>query len=291
MDALETPRHTLSLLDADPDLADGVPETEIEEARRRAVVQILQLEGPRWDPYALAESPPPGLMGLFVVDGLLVRRVSVAGRMACEMFGLGDLARPWDEDGEYAPLVVDVDWLVLEATRLAVLDRSFALRVARWPSITAKLMQRVAGRARHLALIQAVTHLPRTHARLLLLFWLMAERWGTVTPDGVVVKLPLTHQVLAMLVGSHRPTVTIALQKLRRADLLTRESTHRWLLTRRAMEYLQEPGSLSLIGGEADLEEVAALGEAPAAAGLAAGELDAIRLTEAGEGRAPRPPR
>jgi CRP/FNR family cyclic AMP-dependent transcriptional regulator len=113
-------------------------------------------------------------------------------------------------------------------------------------------MQRVASRARHLALTQAVTHLPRTHARLLLLFWLLAERWGTVSPEGVIVRLPLTHQVLAMLVGSHRPTVTIALQKLTRAELLIRQSTHRWLLTNHAIESLHEPDSLSLIGGDED---------------------------------------
>lgn len=252
MEHLETPRHTVCLLDADPDLGDALPQAEYEEARRRSVAQVLEIDGSHWDPREVAAVAGAGWLGLFVVDGLLVRRVSVAGRTACEIFGVGDLTRPWDEDGEYEPLAIAVDWMVLRPTRVAVLDRNFALRVARWPSISAKLMQRVTSRARHLALTQAVTHLPRTHARLLLLFWLLAERWGTVTPDGVAVKLPLTHQVLAMLVGSHRPTVTIALQKLARAELLIRESSHRWLLTNRAIQCLQEPESLSLIGGEDD---------------------------------------
>ena len=35
-------------------------------------------------------------------------------------------------------------------------------------------------------------------------------------------ELPLTHEVLAMLVGAHRPTVTIALQRLSRAECLIR---------------------------------------------------------------------
>ena len=261
MHRLETPRHTVSLFDADPDLADDIAPEEFEEARRRAVARALQLEGPRWDPRELSQTAGPGWFGLFVVDGLLVRRVAVAGRTACEIFGMGDLTRPWDEDGEYGPLVIDVDWMVLKPTQLAVLDRSFALRMARWPSVSARLLQRVAGRARHLALTQAVTHLPRTHARLLLLFWLLAERWGTVTGKGVVVKLPLTHQVLAMLVGSHRPTVTIALQKLSRAELLIREGPQRWLLTTEAVHCLHEPDSLSLIGGEEDIDEVVASAE------------------------------
>lgn len=250
MDRLDLPRHTVSLLDVDPDLGEAVPPEELEEARRRSQVQVLEIDGNRWDPEQVARLAGPGWLGLFVVDGLLVRRVSVAGRTACEIFGTGDLTRPWDEDGEYEPLAITVDWLVLKPTRVALLDRSFALRVARWPSISARLLQRVASRARHLALTQAVTHLPRTHARLLLLFWLLAERWGTVSREGVVVRLPLTHQVLAMLVGSHRPTVTIALQKLTRAELLIRQSSHRWLLTNHAIESLREPESLSLIGGE-----------------------------------------
>jgi hypothetical protein len=251
MQRLETtPRHAVSLLDVDPDLGDAVPEEEYQEARRRAVAHLLEIDGSRWSPEEVTQMAGAGWLGLFVVDGLLIRRVSVAGRTACEIFGVGDLTRPWDEDGEYEPLAITVDWIVLKPARVALLDRHFALRVARWPSISAKLMQRVASRARHLALTQAVTHLPRTHARLLLLFWLLAERWGTVSPDGVVVKLPLTHQVLAMLVGSHRPTVTIALQKLSRAEMLMRQSPNRWLLTNHAIASLRQPESLSLIGGE-----------------------------------------
>ena len=60
----------------------------------------------------------------------------------------------------------------------------------------------------------------------------------------------------SMLVGSHRPTVTIALQKLAREGLLIRESSNRWLLTKHAIDRLDDPDSLSLIGGGEE-EEVA----------------------------------
>ncbi len=252
MNRLDAPRNTVCLLDVDPDLGAAISADEYEEARRRSLASVLKVEGSRWDPTEIPRPPGTDWLGLFVVEGLLVRRVSVAGRSACELFGTGDITRPWDEDGDYDPLVIDVDWMVLRPTRLAVLDGNFALRTARWPSISARLLQRIAGRARTLALTQTVTHLPRAHARLLLLFWLLAERWGSVSRDGVVVKLPLTHEVLAMLIGSHRPTVTIALQKLARAGLLVRESNERWLLTDHAMAALHEPASLSLIGGEED---------------------------------------
>ena len=47
--------------------------------------------------------------------------------------------------------------------------------------------------------------------------------------------------------GAHRPTVTIALQRLTRAGYLIRESTDRWLLTKWAIERLEHPESLALI--------------------------------------------
>lgn len=162
----------------------------------------------------------------------------------------GDIVRPWDTDDEYDPLPICLDWLVVRPTRLAVLDTAFVLRAARWPQITAGLCGRIAQRARNLALAQAVTHLPRTHPRLLMLFWILANRWGTVSGAGVWVNLPLTHETLAMLVGSRRPTVTIALQRLARAGLLIRESNSRWLLTTRAIELLAHPERLGVAEDE-----------------------------------------
>jgi CRP/FNR family transcriptional regulator, cyclic AMP receptor protein len=248
-------RQTVALLDADPDLGSGLNAQDFDVARRYAVAGVIEIDAQSWDPSAISAAAEDGWLGLFVLDGLLMRRVTVGKRAACELFGVGDLIRPWDSDGEYDPLPISLDWLVLRPGRLAVLDTAFALRIARWPSITSRLVGKVAQRARYLALTQAVTHLPRTHARLLMLFWLLAERWGRVGPDGVHVTLPLTHEVLAVLVGSHRPTVTIALQRLARAGLLTRASSDRWLLTTRATELLAHPESIALIGEDEDLAE------------------------------------
>ncbi len=235
------------MLDADPDLAEGIDDEQRPVARRRALASVLELDGPAWDPTEISEAADPGWLGLFLLDGLMVRKVTVGKRAACELFGPSDLIRPWDTDGEYAPLPIHVEWLVLEPARLAVLDAAFSLRVAPWPGIASRIVGRVAQRARYLALTQAVTHLPRAHARLLILFWLLAERWGRVGPDGVRIALPLTHGVLAMLVGANRPTVTIALQRLTRAGLLTRERPDRWLLTTHAIESLKHPESIELI--------------------------------------------
>lgn len=251
-------RRVIALLDADPDLAAGVEQSEIAAARRAAIAPLLELQPPSWDPGQLRSLATDDWLGVFVVDGVLIRRVRVVGRAGCELFGGGDMVRPWDADDVYDPLPVEVDWLVLRPARLAILDGAFARRVARWPSISARIAGRLAHRARYLSLTQAVTHIPRAHVRLLLLFWLFAERWGRMGRDGVRVTLPLTHEVLAMLAGAHRPTITIALQRLSRAGLLIRERSDCWLLTRLALERLAEPDVLHLDDDE--LAESASLG-------------------------------
>lgn len=237
----------VSLLDVDPDLGEGLRPQEFEQVSRVAVARVLALEPPGWEAAMVSEEADSSWLGLLITDGLLVRCVDVGRRGSCELFGPGDILRPWDADGEYAPLVVGVSWRVLVPTRLAVLDGAFAARMARWPTLHAQLLSRVARRARHLALVQAVTHLPRIHTRLVLLFWLLAERWGRFSPEGVRVELPLTHEVLALLVGAQRPSVTVALQRLAQADLLLRPARDRWLLTRLAIERLESPESLEML--------------------------------------------
>lgn len=243
-------RQVVALLDADPDLAIGIEQDQLEIARRRTVAAVIELEPPSWDPSEIRAEAHEGWLGLFVIEGLMLRRVRIGKRAACELFGPSDLIRPWDTDGEYDPLPISVDWLVLRPTKLALLDTKFVLRAAPWPTINSQIVSRVAQRARYLALTQAVTHLPRASARLLIMFWLLAERWGKMTPEGVQITLPVTHEVLAMLVGAHRPTVTIALQRLTRAGFLIRERTDRWLLTKRAIECLGQPESLALVDSE-----------------------------------------
>ncbi len=246
--------EVVSLLDEDPDLGIGIEPDQLPAARRRALATVIECDPPSWDPQQIRDTADDGWLGLFVIHGLMLRRVQVGRRAACELFGPGDLVRPWDTDGEYDPLPITVDWLVLKPVRLAVLDTGFVLRTARWPTINSRIVGRVAQRARYMALTQAVTHLPRAHARLLILFWLLADRWGKMTPRGVYITLPVTHEVLAMLVGAQRPTVTVALQRLTRAGLLVRERSERWLLTNEAIELLGSPESLALVDDQDDDE-------------------------------------
>jgi CRP-like cAMP-binding protein len=51
-----------------------------------------------------------------------------------------------------------------------------------------------------------------------------------VTPAGVQLSVPLTHELLARIVGARRPTVTSALRNLRADGLVTRGPGGSWLL-------------------------------------------------------------
>lgn len=243
--------NSVCVLDVDPDLAATLDPAHLRVARTRARAMVITCEGPGWDPSDVCRAARPGWLGLLLIEGLMIRLVTVGSRTACELFGPGDVIRPWDADGEYAPLPIDLAWRVPRRARLAVLDTRFAAQIAAFPTIVGTLMSRVATRARSLALSHAVSHLPRVDSRLLILFWLLAERWGTVSSDGIRITLPLTHEVLAVLVGVRRPTVTLALQRLARADLLVRESRDRWLLTQSAQQHLRQPESLMLVDASA----------------------------------------
>jgi CRP/FNR family cyclic AMP-dependent transcriptional regulator len=63
-----------------------------------------------------------------------------------------------------------------------------------------------------------------THAdRLQETLFQLAREHGKVAADGVQIDLPLTHELLAQMVGSARETVTCALAGFRRDGLLVRE--------------------------------------------------------------------
>jgi hypothetical protein len=77
-------------------------------------------------------------------------------------------------------------------------------------------------RARSLAFQRAIAQLPRVDDRMLVLLWVLAERWGRVSRDGVRVPVGLPHRMLATLVGARRPSVTTALAGLAREGLIER---------------------------------------------------------------------
>jgi hypothetical protein len=210
----------------EPDLLCDLDEVTAEHLRRRAVAPALLLDTGAWTPPAI--SAGDGCLGLLVVDGLLSRRMQIGGRECCELLGAGDLLRPWDADD--APLGSAAGWKALTPTTIAVLDARFAAIAGRWPPVFARLLERTSTRTQGLAFHLALAGVRRAEPRLLLVLSHLAERWGRVTPSGIVLPLPLTHELLAHLACLRRPTATVALHALMRSGKLDRRPDGAWVL-------------------------------------------------------------
>jgi CRP/FNR family cyclic AMP-dependent transcriptional regulator len=212
----------------DPELAAGLDPEGI-AAAEQITTPILRIPHGHWD-FKADPIRLNGHLGLLILDGLLLREVMV-GEVGCaELLGTGDMMRPWTmATGEQASIQALSRWEALEEARLAVLDPRFALQIARWPQVSSMIVDRALIRARWLSFHLAVCHVVGIEKRLVILFWHLADRWGKVTPDGVRISMPLSHGMIAKLVGSRRPTVTTAMGKLR-AEGVIEKIEDGWLL-------------------------------------------------------------
>jgi CRP/FNR family transcriptional regulator, cyclic AMP receptor protein len=225
---VSSPRTLIRLLEADPELAEGLAGAELQAAVRAVGVHSRTLDVGPWEPGA-EDWPVAPTLGVLVLDGLVTRDIEFAGRTTTELVGAGDVLRPWEDETHFDPLPFAVAWHVHAATRVALLDARFALAAARWPVLAAAVSRRHVRRSRGLAFQLAIAQLPRVDDRLLVLLWALAERWGKVSPQGVRLALQLPHRTLATLVGARRPSVTTALSGLARDGLVERTDDG-WLL-------------------------------------------------------------
>lgn len=223
-----TDSNSCKILYEDPELGDAVSAAQRAQAADACVARTLRIPRGRWTfPW---DEPLHDGIGLLVLDGLLLRRVGVDGRYGAELLGEGDLLRPWQGEDTDTTLSQTTGWRVLEATRVAVLDVDAARCLAAYPALTGCLVGRALERARNLAVNMAIVHQARVNVRLRMLLWHLADRWGRVRSEGVVLPLPLTHAVLADLVAARRPTVTTALTQLAGQGAV-RPVSNGWLLS------------------------------------------------------------
>ncbi|MGI8505253.1 MAG: Crp/Fnr family transcriptional regulator [Solirubrobacteraceae bacterium] len=229
----------VSILDRDPDLAEDLSDEELAIARQDIVADVESY--PR-GPWAVGpdDFDPVANLGLLLIDGLLARHVTVADHIGAELLGPGDVLQPWLRIGPEPSVATEVDWEVVEPVRMAVLDRAFCARVTRWPEILAAISRRSMLRSHWLAFHLAVCQLRRVDERLLLVLWHFADRWGTVTPDGVRLDFRLTHDLLAAVVGARRPAVSLAARRLTDEGKLRSRPRSRWLLLGRPPEELRK---------------------------------------------------
>ena len=233
---------TVCLLDALPQVEDMLDAEQLERARAELVAPVAELpEGP-WQP-PTDWLPDPRQLGFLVVSGLLAREVSVGDTTAAELLGPGDLLRPPDHEGEAAPVPFSASWSVLSRVRLALLDPEVTVAVSRWPPVVVAIARTAVRRSHSLAHHLALSHLRRVDARLLVLLWDLADRFGRVQPEGVIVPFRLTHETLGHVVGAQRPSVTTALGELESAGRISRRSQGGWVLHGAPPEELRQPPS------------------------------------------------
>lgn len=236
-------RRAAAILDLDPDLAQDMTPERATAARAHAIAAVDTLTPGDWPALARDIADPRGALGLLVIDGILSREVKLGGMSFTELVGEGEILRPWESRNRPAS-AASVGWTVLDTARIAVLDGHFAARTARWPELTTALFTRALNRSRSLSVQLAIRSVQRVETRLLLEFWHLAERWGRVSPEGIVLPLQLTHRLLACLVGARRPTVTTALKELTRQGLVSRRDDGTWVLLGEAPPELDEIGAM-----------------------------------------------
>ncbi|HJZ60677.1 MAG TPA: Crp/Fnr family transcriptional regulator [Miltoncostaeaceae bacterium] len=209
------------LLDLDAGLADRLSMRMRMVARPVATAVVVEAPPGPVAPGALLGTSASGL-GALVVKGVLALDVQVGDRTATELIGEGALLCPADGAEDPALLAHEARVRALEPSRLALIDDAFLERVRPWPEIMLELARRAVRRTMELNVQRAATCHPRADVRIALLLWHLADPWGKVGTDGILLPLPLTHQLIGQMVGAERPTVSHALARLSAAGLVTR---------------------------------------------------------------------
>ena len=194
---------------------------------RGLVVRVREVSRGPFDWTEVAEHPS-GSFGLLVLDGFVAVGLDAGRAQVSWLIGSDDLVRPWDMD--CISLTEGSDWRALTRTRIAVLDAGLTRRAGSTPDIARVLVAKAAQTSHWLLAKSLIVSAPTIEERLLLLFALLAERWGRVTPRGVSLDLPLTQEVLARICGARRPSVSTALRSLGEAGLVECPRRGRWLL-------------------------------------------------------------
>lgn len=218
--------QTVNLLRADPDLGVHLEPGALQTALELLVVPLLQLRRGNWHPPAVQGRA----LGFLVLDGFLVRRVSLGAASSCELLGPGDVLRPWQNSLTDHLMPPTVRWRVMEPAHLAVIDRRACALIARWPDIHDALVARVARRVGCLSYLMTAQNFVRVEDRLLGALWHLATMWGRVRKDGVLIPFSLTHEMLGQIAGARRPSVTVAIASLTDRNLLARDRHKRLIL-------------------------------------------------------------
>ena len=126
--------------------------------------------------------------------------------------------------GTFLPFILPSHELVaLVDSRLTVITADAYERLLELPDAAQALLGGVEAivrqQQRTIVALASSHHLDRLREKLLQL----AEDHGRVARDGVLLQLPITHELLAEMIGSARETVTRAVDALEQNGFLRRE--------------------------------------------------------------------
>jgi len=226
---------TVNVLVEDPALARLVSPGRAEAAGARAMAAVISVPHGRFPTAGLASER--GDFGMLIVDGLLIRGVDLTNRASGEVLGAGDVFRVCGLERDSAASVLpQVGWWGLRPARLAVLDASFTRALSDYPEVVSELASRLWRRSsaniQRLALIQQ----PNLSVRLQWLLWHLANRFGSIESEGMVLPIPLCHGLLAWLACARRPAVSRSLMQLEREGLVAARDDGTWWLGRQPPE-------------------------------------------------------
>jgi CRP/FNR family cyclic AMP-dependent transcriptional regulator len=166
------------------------------------------------DPECCSDLP---LATFFVVEEgtvLVIARSEGRRRLVLAVAGAGAFLVPPSEAEQLTALV---------PTRLTAVPRDSYEALLAEPraaaTVSGGLIEAVADREESLANFARFPQVERVRAKLVQL----ARGHGRVSPRGVLIDVPLTHELLAEMVGASRETVTWALRDLTHAGFVSRD--------------------------------------------------------------------
>lgn len=173
------------------------------------------------EPHFRSSLPPAAL--LLVDEGFCVLRIprpdAARSIITCEAGPGSVLLPPGDAEVLFG----------LTDARLIAIPQAEVDRLLRIPSVARMLLDQLATTLGHkqeaIGTFAVTRHVERVRRKLLQL----ARSYGRVGRDGIRIDFPLTHTLLAEMIGSSRETVTRALDELQRRGFVARRG-HKYRL-------------------------------------------------------------
>lgn len=220
------PGSRVRLFEVEPELIANHPSEVRDRLTREVTVPVRVLPPGPWTP-AIRESE--ALLAFLVIDGPLSRETRLFGERAVELLGPGDPFRPTEGLGP-TTLPYEPSWKVVAESKVAILDADFEGKLRWMPDIAGQLVARTREAVGTMACQLAITGIRDLAARLLVMLWHLADRWGRRERGSVVLTVPLPHGLLADLVRAERESVTRRLRVLRERGLVERRPDGLWVL-------------------------------------------------------------